>query len=294
MLQSRIRFTLMAFLFIFLLPAVATEDTAVAPKQTPAATKEIALTIDDLPFVGNSKNDPSKFRREKKRYDLIIEILKNEKVPVTGFVIAGHIQPGQLEWIQEFQKLGGIIGNHTFSHPNANRMATDKYIENIAEADKILAPMMSKPKYFRFPYLITGRNCEARMAIRKYLEANGYVIAPVTIDTKDFGLNARLHNVDWRVRKNSLPSFQRQYLAFTAKKTKEAEQQAMKKMQRPVKQIILVHMNTLNSYFLGDLIQMLRKQGYTFISLPEALKDPYYQKFESDQNCSTQQAASKE
>ena len=40
---------------------------------------------------------------------------------------------------------------------------------------------------------------------------------------------------------------------------------------KPVKQILLVHANLLNSHFLGDVIQMYKNNGYRFISLTEAL-----------------------
>ena len=45
-------------------------------------------------------------------------------------------------------------------------------------------------------------------------------------------------------------------------------------MLKPVKQIILLHANLLNSHFLGDIIQMYRDHGYKFITLEEALENP--------------------
>lgn len=40
------------------------------------------------------------------------------------------------------------------------------------------------------------------------------------------------------------------------------------------KQILLIHANILNSYLLGDILEMYKKNGYKFISLTEALKNP--------------------
>lgn len=48
-------------------------------------------------------------------------------------------------------------------------------------------------------------------------------------------------------------------------------------MGRPIKHILLIHMNLLNAHSLRELIQMYRNKGYRFITLTEALKDQYYQ-----------------
>ena len=45
---------------------------------------------------------------------------------------------------------------------------------------------------------------------------------------------------------------------------------------RPVKQIYLAHDNQLNADYLPILYKKLKEQGYTFISLDEALTDPVY------------------
>ena len=61
------------------------------------------------------------------------------------------------------------------------------------------------------------------------------------------------------------------YLAYIWKQTLRAEKRAK---DEPVKQILLIHANLLNSYLLGDVIQMYKKNGYNFITLTEALKNP--------------------
>ena len=50
-------------------------------------------------------------------------------------------------------------------------------------------------------------------------------------------------------------------------------------MNRPVKHILLIHANLLNSFVLGDIIEMYQKNGYKIIKLEDALTDPYYAKY---------------
>ena len=126
---------------------------------------------------------------------------------------------------------------------------------------------MTQPKYFRYPYLAEGRG-ETKQAVQDYLNANQYVIAPVTIDSKDYLFNERLLNISWRVRNQHLNAIKNQYLAYIWDQTLRAEKRAK---GEDAKQILLVHANLLNSHFLGDVIQMYKQHGYHFISLTEAL-----------------------
>src|SRR5258708_9410704 len=42
------------------------------------------------------------------------------------------------------------------------------------------------------------------------------------------------------------------------------------------KQILLLHANQLEADHIGELLEMLRKRGYRFITLDDALSDPAY------------------
>jgi peptidoglycan/xylan/chitin deacetylase (PgdA/CDA1 family) len=237
--------------------------------------KEIAITIDDLPFVGTTHNKPGNLRREKERFTRILDALRHYKVPATGFVIAGTIEKDQWQLLEEFKNAGLSIGNHTYSHRNLNTTRTEKYIENIKKADEILTPLMTKPKTFRYPYLAEGRG-DKKQRIRDYLSDNGYLIAPVTIDSKDFRFNQQLLRIYWRQREARVGPIKRRYLHYIWRQTLKAERVAQKKMDRPVKQILLIHANLLNCFVLGDLIEMYQQNGYKIIPLEEALQDSYY------------------
>ena len=171
--------------------------------------------------------------------------------------------------LQAFRMDGFSLGNHTYSHANLNRVGAEKYIEEIGRADQVLSPVMTQPKYFRYPYLAEGKGL-VKSEVQDYLTANQYTIAPVTIDSKDYEFNERLLKISWRVRNQYLNQIKQQYLAYIWKETIKAEKRSK---NANVKQILLVHSNLLNSHFLGDVIQMYKKNGYRFISLTEALSN---------------------
>lgn len=232
-----------------------------------AEEHEIAITIDDLPFVGTNSNDPGNLKRTHERFMRILDSLVENQVPATGFIIAGSIGKGQWELLNAFRKEGFGLGNHTYSHANLNRISATKYIDEIAHADKILQPVMTQPKYFRYPYLAEGKG-ETKQEVHDYLLSNQYTIAPVTIDSKDYEFNERFLRISWRVRNQYLNQIKQQYLAYIWNQTLKAEKHSK---DANAKQILLIHANLLNSYCLGDIIQMYKKHGYRFISLNEAL-----------------------
>lgn len=235
-----------------------------------AQEREIAITIDDLPLVASRMNTEGNRKRATDRFNNIMQAFIQYKVPVTGFVIAGAIEKGQWEFLEQFRQAGFQIGNHTYSHFNLNRTNADKYIADLDKADKILTPIMTEPKYFRYPYLAEGKK-EAKQKVYDYLTAHNYTIAPVTIDSKDFNFNEMTYKVPFRSRPQYIAKLKKRYLDFIWKQTLRAERKANGK---PVKQILLIHANVLNSYLLPDVLEMYQKNGYKFISLEEALKNP--------------------
>ena len=232
--------------------------------------REIAITIDDLPLVASKMDTPANQQRATERFTSIVQAFAENKVPATGFVIAGAIGKGQMAFLQQFLDAGLSLGNHTYSHYNLNQKSADKYIADIDRADKILTPVLTTPKYFRYPYLAEG-NKKTKPLVQEYLAEHRYTIAPVTIDSKDFAFNEQLYKIPFRSRVAYIEKFKSRYLAFIWKQTLLAEKRANGK---PVKQILLIHANLLNSYLLKDVIQMYKQNGYTFISLAQALENP--------------------
>ncbi len=234
-----------------------------------AAVREIALTIDDMPFVGTDSNDSANLQRSHDRFMKIMQSLIDNHVPATGFVIAGAIGKGQWMLLEEFRKEGFALGNHTYTHANLNQVGVEKYINEIAHADQKLASIMTQPKYFRYPYLAEGKGV-AKQEVQDYLTTNQYTIAPVTIDSKDYRFNERLLHISWRIRNQYLGQIKHEYLDYIWKQTLLAEKRSK---SGHTKQILLLHANLLNSHFLSDVIQMYKKNGYQFISLTEALNN---------------------
>lgn len=236
-----------------------------------AQDHEIAITIDDLPFVGSGTSRPKDFQRTQERFSALVKILIDNQVPATGFVIGGAIAKNQWDFLTTFRDQGLSLGNHTYTHKSLNGMTAEKYIADIEKADTVLTPVMTQPKYFRYPYLAEGKG-EKKQKVQEYLAAHGYTIAPVTVDSKDYEFNARFYRIPYSQRLKSIDKFKQNYLAYIWQQTLRADKRAKLVEGQPIKHILLIHANLLNSLVLGDIIELYRKNGYKFITLEEALK----------------------
>jgi peptidoglycan-N-acetylglucosamine deacetylase len=217
--------------------------------------REIALTFDDLPITPDASTK-------------IVQTLVTHQAPAIGFVIAERVNPESLPSLHEFLVAGFPLGSHSYSHPNLRKTSAELYIADLERADKILTPLMTGKKYFRYPYLAEGM-WPSKQKVLAYLQANHYTVAPVTIDSRDFEFNQELLQHSEYDKPEVLSQFKQRYVNFVWEQTKKAEQ---KQQCRVGKQIILLHANVLNSLFLGDLLQMYAGHGYRFISLDDALQ----------------------
>ncbi len=228
-----------------------------------AQKRIMAITIDDLPFVGESQNF---------HLNMIIDAFKAGEVPATGFVIAREVTTQNLPTLRKFQEAGLGLGNHTLSHANLNKMSPEAYIQDIATADRILSPVMTEPKFFRYPYLVMGAGNKKDKVIR-YLNSKNYQIAPISIDSKDFIFNQLLLSVPQNERRKFLEVLKPCYLDFIWQQTLKAEEHTRYIRKPDQAQILLIHANLLNAYVLPDIINLFKQNGFAFVSLENALKN---------------------
>jgi peptidoglycan/xylan/chitin deacetylase (PgdA/CDA1 family) len=103
---------------------------------------QIAITIDDLPL--SFGNDVS----EEMQDSIIIKVLETlDKYNITasGFVIGTLVDSTNVKYIEQFADAGHLVGNHTHSHYDFNRVSAKKYIEDIKIADSIICEIL--PEY---------------------------------------------------------------------------------------------------------------------------------------------------
>jgi peptidoglycan/xylan/chitin deacetylase (PgdA/CDA1 family) len=241
-----------------------------------AQPRRVAITIDDLPRGGDdpAARDLASVRAMTQK---LLDPLRG--IPVIGFVNTGRTSIGEAG-LQSILKMwldnGAALGNHTFSHPDLNNTPLDRYTADLIQGEPALVKATGRrPVYFRHPFLHTGKDAATKRGLADFLTAHAYTVAPVTIDNSDWMFAAiYIHALSRdaalaaKVKHAYLP-YMESIFAFFEERSKEVA-------GREFAQILLIHANQLNADTMPDLLAMMRRRGYSFIPLEEALKDDAY------------------
>ena len=271
-------------MFRNVLSAIATLMLALAAldAQTPAA-RRVAITIDDGPVV-NELTDLGNFQRITNG---LVGSFQVEKVPVTIFINERQLNvPGQRDAraavVEQWLNAGFEVGNHTYSHLSASKVPVDQFQDDVVKGEVITRAILERRGlqlvWLRYPYLHAGATAETHQAIVEFLDQRKYRVAQVTVDYADYTFagayvrELRHGNIDVAEK------IKQAYLDQVDVGFNYAERSSVELFGREIPQILLIHCNELNSVTLRESITRMRKRGYTFITLDEAMQDPAYQR----------------
>ncbi len=246
------------------------------------SSRTIAVTIDDLPVVSTRRDIKNRQQITKN----LLSHIKKAKVPAVGFVnenklySGGKLDEAQVALLRMWLDAGLELGNHTYSHRSADAIELRAYTDDIIRGEQITKGLLKARKreirYFRHPFLQTGSDLAVKNAIYRFLADHNYTVAPVTIDNGDW-IFARAY--DNAFDKKDRPLMKRvgeAYVPYLDRQTEYWERQSEKLFGRKIRQTLLLHANFINSEYFDDIVLMLRKRGYRFVTLEDALKDEAY------------------
>ncbi len=249
--------------FLIALFAIATLVHGQEPKQ-------MAITFDDLPF-GYARN--LTIAEQRKAVTRVLAMLDKHRVKATVFVIGRSVTDSNRSLVDAVVRAGHFVGSHSFSHQDLGVVSAEDYILDIQKGEEAIKPWLKGRQYFRYPFLRQGNTIEKRDAVLSWLTSRGIVVAPVTIDNNDYLYNQRL--VDAKAEGRAM-DVRDEYLDHMSEAAAYYDAKGRARMGRAVKQVLLLHMNYLNSLYLDDLLQRFRDDGWSFITFEEALKDEVY------------------
>jgi peptidoglycan/xylan/chitin deacetylase (PgdA/CDA1 family) len=155
--------------------------------------REIAITFDDLPIASVVDREAVGWARIT---DDLLAALVRHQVPAIGFVNEQKLEPGgkedpaRTELLGRWLRAGMELGNHGYSHLDFHAADLEIFQRDVVRGEtriRELTRKAGKPlRFFRHPFLHTGRTLAARRALEKFLADRGYRVAPVTIDNYDY------------------------------------------------------------------------------------------------------------
>jgi peptidoglycan-N-acetylglucosamine deacetylase len=243
--------------------------------------RQVAITIDDLPAGSGSMPAATITEMTTK----LLTTLRDQKVPVVGFVNEKKLYKfGEVDEriaaLKMWLDYGFELGNHTYSHASLNRVGLKAWEDDVIQGETVtsllLAEHKMKMRYFRHPYLHTGRDLQTRHEAEAFLIARGYRIAPITLDAWDWAYAAVYEDAKKRGDKAAQDELAKSYLAYSDASFAYSEQLSKQIVGYEPKQILLLHANQLEADHIGELLDLFRKRGYRFITLEDALGDQAY------------------
>lgn len=235
------------------------------------STIDVALTFDDLPWVGAPPAEGTITEAVQR----MAAVLNVHDAPATGFVVCERFAENPAP-VVAWADWGYDIGNHSTSHRDLDNTDTAEWIADIVDCHEELKEFANYRGLFRFPMLHQGRSTEKRDAVATALAEEGMRNAHVTVDTSDW-IIAQYHaqalaSNDAVGRRKVGEAFIEHVLAAI----RHADRVARRKAGRPTPQVLLLHSNSLVEDYLDELLLTLREEGVRFISVEQALDDPVF------------------
>ncbi len=234
----------------------------------------LALTIDDLPGLNYEINQK------------IVDALKTNNWQATafvnesGFFVEDAMDSTKYEILDLWLSNGLELGNHTYSHMNYHSSDTLDYFADILKGAELTVPLSQEYnipyRYFRHPYLRNGQTKEKKEALDKFLEFNGYKVAPVTIDNAEWIYATAYQRAIDKNDRQMADSIGRAYIIYMVAISNYFRNQAKELLGRDLSHILLIHVRSLNADLLSELITALENENFEISPLQTVLEDPAY------------------
>lgn len=224
---------------------------AVAPEP---ARVPLAITIDDLPFIGRTDDEAGAIAR-------IVAAARAADAPITGFATCHRISSDGL-----LRAWDGVpIENHSDAHRAIDDLGIDAWRADTERCQAEIERITGRaPIFYRYPFLRTGRDRALRDASSAALRELSLRRAPVTIDTSDWLLSRAYE----RAPSDAIASAYVEHVRAAARRYRARAPSSA--------HVLLLHANPLLADRFPDLLAMLRAEGFRFVTLEEALADPIY------------------
>ena len=244
----------------------------------------MAVTIDDLPW--NHQGEGAGFLDAARRgTDAMLAALRSpsragglgrQREQAGG--AGAEERAARVALLEQWVAAGHVLGNHGYSHRDANALTAEAYLADVAKGDAVTRELMRRRQpytlFFRHPYTHTGDTLGKRDAITRGLAARGYTVMPHTIENSRLALRRGLRRrptlpaarSSWRPTWRTRPPRRR------SPRPRPASCSAATTCRRRCSSTRIA----INADALDALLKMLDGRGYRFITLEEAMRDKAY------------------
>jgi beta-lactamase regulating signal transducer with metallopeptidase domain/peptidoglycan/xylan/chitin deacetylase (PgdA/CDA1 family) len=182
--------------------------------------------------------------------------------------------------LREWLAAGHELGNETAHHTNLYETSVEEFEADVVRGDQLLSKLSAergaRVRYFSYPYLNTGANAESKAGVERFLRERGYRIHPVTVDNMDWLFSRAYIEALRRDDEETAASIRAEYVPYMERMFAFYEAYSREVAGREIPQVLMLTAGALNADCFDDLAAMMKRRGYTFVTLDEATRDDAY------------------
>ena len=255
--------------------SVGTTPDAAAPR------REVAVT-----FVTYPGNIYDAGRLANKTRKLLRSLAAND-VKAVAFVNDARLydddgkrNEARVQTLREWLDAGHELGNETAHHKSLYRAPVEEFEADVVSGEQTIAKLSAergrKVRYFSYPFLNTGPDAATRAEVERFLRGRGYQIHPVTIDNSDWVFSDAYIQALRREDEATAAAIRAEYVPYMERMFEFYENYSQEVVGREIPQVLMLTSGALNADCFEDLAAMLKRRGYSFVTMEQALKDEAY------------------
>ena len=266
-----------------LIAAGASSCAAPVDSRSGQARHTMAITVDDLPVAPPGRHTLEQQERITRR---LLEVLETHGAPAVGFVnesklvADGRVDPDRVALLQRWLDAGQDLGNHGHDHLDLHRVEPERWMADVIRGEQVIRPLVEAAgrelRWFRHPFLHTGRSPRVQRRTAEFLETHGYAIAPVTVDNGEWIYADAYADAFNRGDDETMARLGEDYVRYMLDVVAYYERQSLAITGEPIPQSLLIHAYALNADWLDPLLTSLEDRGTRWITLDEAVEHPAY------------------
>lgn len=255
---------------------------ASSPRPATTTGRRVAVTFVTLPMV-QTWYQP----RAEKDTRKLLAALAARGIRSVGFVQGGQLyKDGQVNedkvgLLRMWLNAGHEIGSEGYAHPDLFKVPLEDYKRDVLRGEELTSQMARerglKLRYFSYPFLNVGPNRSTKEEFEKWIAGRGMQIHKVTIDNWDW-LYGKIYADARRAEDEAkMARVASEYVEYMERTFEFYEQLSRDTLGYEPPQVLMLTANGLNCQKAEDLLAMLERRGYSFVTLEEAMSDRAYQ-----------------
>ncbi|MGB8509430.1 MAG: polysaccharide deacetylase family protein, partial [Pyrinomonadaceae bacterium] len=253
-----------------------------AQKIAKRARREVAVTF--VNFPANNIYDNGRLTNKTRK---LMRSLAANKIESVAFVNEARLykedgtpDDARVGLLREWLDAGHELGNETFKHTSLYHASQSDFQAEVLRGEKIMDELVRERgrrlRYFSYPYLNTGSTLEAKTETEKFLRERGYQIHPVTIDNMDWLFSHAYIEALRRDDDGMAERIRAEYIPYMERMFEFYEEYSREVVGREIPQVLMLTAGALNADSFDDLAAMLKRRGYSFVTMEQATKDEAY------------------